>query len=136
MKLNEIKNVNDGYYDLIEGVIPVHISMTLEQVRSAGRVTNPVQHFVMAGLVSMFKDGGPSRWPRDINSYDAMTFGTASAVLEDLRAMTDAQTAELADWLLKQLQYPASFESNPHAAHAAPSMNTVDWVRWVLRRQD
>ena len=131
MKLNEIKPVAEGHYDLAEGVIPVHLSMTLEQVVSAGKVTNNVQHFIMAGLISMFKDGGPSRWPRDLNAYP---MGTGSDVLEAVRSLTPEESVEMAKWLLESLKNPASFESNPYVC--PNPLDTVGWMRWVLRRQD
>lgn len=130
MKLNEIKTVVTGEYDLKEGVIPVHLSMTLEQVVEAGKVTNNVQHFVMAGLVSMFKDGGPTRWPRDLNSYP---MATGSDVLEAVKSLTPDETVEMAKWLLDSLQKPASFESSYTCPHP---VDTVGWMRWVLKRQD
>jgi hypothetical protein len=130
MKLNEIKTVNQGHYDLSEGVIPVHLTMTLEQVISSGKVTNNVQHFIMAGLVGLFKDGGPSRWPRDLNAYP---MGTGSDVLEAVKSLTPQESVEMAQWLLSSLQNPVAFETNPHCS---PQMDTVGWMRWVLKKQD
>jgi hypothetical protein len=132
MKLNEIKTVNSGDYILSEGVIPVHLTMTLEQVISAGRVTNNVQHFIMAGLTNMFKDGGPARWPRDLNSYPMCS---SCEILESIRALSPEESVDLARWLVEMLQNPATFESNPYAC-SQPSMGTAEWVRWVTRKQD
>lgn len=130
MRLNEIKPVISGEYDLTEGVIPVHVTMTLEQVISAGKVTNSVQHFIMAGLVGLFKDGGPARWPRDLNAYP---MATGTEVLEAIKSLTPAESVEMAQWLLESLQNPASFEAMPFAA---PQMDVVGWMRHVLRKQD
>ena len=130
MRLNEIKQVNVGEYNLAEGVIPVHVQMTLEQVITAGKITNNVQNFIMAGLISMFKDGGPSRWPRDINSY---AMATGSDLVEAVKGLSATESVEIAQWLLQQLARPASFESNPYCNSA---MQTNEWVRWVLKRQD
>lgn len=129
MKLNEIKNVVTGEYNLAEGVIPAHIEMTLEQIVSAGKVTNSVQTFIMAGLVSMFKDGGPTRWPRDINSY---SMATGADLIEAVRGLNDNEAVEMAKWLLSELVKPATFESNPCTN---PAMGTQEWVRWVLHKQ-
>jgi hypothetical protein len=129
MRLNEIKQVNVGEYDLREGVIPTHISMTLEQVITAGKVTNNVQNFIIAGLVSMFKEGAPSRWPRDLNSY---SMATSSDLVEAVKLLSANESVELAGWLLQQLANPAAFESNPYCNNA---MQTNEWVRWVLKRQ-
>jgi hypothetical protein len=130
MRLNEIKQVNVGEYNLAEGVIPVHISITLEQVISAGKVTNNVQNFIMAGLISMFKDGGPTRWPRDLNSY---AMATSAELVEAVKNLSPTDSVQMAHWLLQQLANPASFESNPYC-NSGMQMN--EWVRWVLRRQD
>ena len=132
MKLNEIKTVNSGEYDLSEGIIPVHITMTLEQVISAGKITNSIQHIVMASLVSLFKDGGPSRWPRDLNSYSATT---GSDLVEAVKGLDDSEATELAQWLLTELAIPASFETNLRS-YCNPQMDTVEWVKYVLKKQD
>lgn len=129
MKLNEIKNVVYGEHNLSEGVIPVAITMTLEQVITAGKVTNSVQTFIMAGLINMFKDGGPTRWPRDINAY---SMATSSDLIEAVKTLKDSEAVEMAQWLLSELVKPATFESNPCTN---PAMDTQEWVRWVLQRQ-
>lgn len=132
MKLNEIKTVAQGDYDLAEGVIPVHLLMTLEAVINAGKVTNNVQHFVMAGLLAMFKEGGPVRWPRDLNAYP---MGTGTDVLEAVKSLSPQESVDMAQLLLLSLQAPATFESNPYACRD-PRMGTVEWMRWVLKKQD
>lgn len=131
MKLNEIKTVADGDYNLLEGVIPVHLTMTLEQVITAGRVTNNVQHFIMAGLINMFKEGGPYRWPRDLMTY---SMATGSEIIEAVKTLSDSEAVEMAKWLLNELQTPASFESNPWVC-PSPT-DAVGWMRWVLKKQD
>lgn len=131
MRLNEIKTVAEGYYDLTEGVIPVHVSMTLAQVVKDGKVTNPVQHFVLAGLVEMFKSGGPYRWPRDINPYE---ISTSAEVIESIKSLSDQEATSIAAWLLDSLQFPAGFETNPYGCH--PHNTVAEWVRWVTRKQD
>ena len=133
MKLNEIKTVNQGEYDLKEGVIPVHLTMTLEQIVTDGQVTNNVQHFVMAGLVGLFKDGGPMRWPRDLNAYP---MATGSDVLEAIKSLSATESTEMASWLLASLQNPARFESTPAACAATSPQQIADWMRLVLKHQD
>ncbi len=130
MRLNEIKTVTEGHVDLKEGVIPVHILMTLDQVISAQKITNNVQYFIIGGLINMFKDGGPSRWPRDLNSYN---MSTSSNLLDALKTMSDAEAVELATWLGNALQAPASFETD---AYCKPQMDTVSWIKYVLKKQD
>ena len=131
MKLNEIKSIASGEYDLSEGVIPVHLTMTLEQIISAGKITNNVQYFIVAGLINMFKDGGPHRWPRELNSYP---MATSSDVIDAVKALTPDELVEMAHWLLESLKKPASFESDPCACPT--SMDTQGWIQWVLSKQD
>lgn len=130
MKLNEIKIVNTGEFDLSEGVIPVHLSMTLDQIITAGKITNNVQVFTMGGLLSMFKDGSPLRWPRDLNTY-AMT--TSSEVIDAVKYLSNDEAVEMAGWLKRQLIDPVEFETNSQATTQA---DIVRWTQSVLRHQD
>jgi len=131
MKLNEITQVNTGDFNLNEGVIPVHITMLLEQVVRDGGVTNNVQYYIMAALIEMFKNGGPYRWPRDLNAYEMCT---TAELIESVKSFPPDQAVQVSVWLLGALQRPASFESDPYACKTP--MTTVDYVRWVLARQD
>lgn len=131
MKLNEIKPTLEGDYKLDEGVIPVHVTMLLEQVIRDGKVTNNVQHFVLAGLIEMFKNGGPYRWPRELNTYE-MT--TSADLIESVKTLAPEQAVQISSWLLGALHRTASYESSPYAA--TKPMSTVEWVQWVLSRQD
>lgn len=130
MKLNEVKNLGTDF-NLCEGTIPVHLTMTLEQVITSGRVTNNVQHFIMAGLINMFKEGGPYRWPRDLMTY---SMATGSEIIEAVKTLSDSEAVEMAQWLLNELQTPASFESNPWVC-PSPT-DAVGWMKWVLKKQD
>ena len=129
MKLNEIKTVNDGYTNLNEGVIPVHLTMTLGQVVRDGKVTNNVQHFIIAGLIEMFKNGGPHRWPRDLNSYE---MATSSELIEAVKSFKDEEATAISAWLINCLNSTAMFENNPFVN---PQLNTVEWMKWVLSKQ-
>lgn len=130
MKLNEIKTVYSGTVNLSEGVIPVHISMTLDQIINDGKITNSVQYFIVAGLISMFKDGGPTQWPRDLNSY---SMSINSNQIDAIKLISDNEAVEMAEWLKSELATPEKFESNPYLCN---TRSTQDWVKWVLRKQD
>lgn len=132
MKLNEIKNVLDGDYALNEGVIPHHLTMSLQQViDESGKISNNVQYFIIAGLMSMFKDGGPYRWPRDLNAYP---MSTSSDVIEAVKSLAAGELVEMSHWLLGKLAEAGSFEALPNCS-ATPA-NTAEWMRWVIKRQD
>lgn len=131
MRLNEIKPATDSVYDLTEGVIPPHISLTLGQVVRDGKVTNNVQHFILAGLIEMFKSGGPYRWPRDINPYD---MSANANLIDSVKTLSDEEATSIAAWLLDSLQRPANFEKSPYCSHS--HHDPVEWARWVLSKQD
>lgn len=134
MKLNEIKQLESGEVDLKEGVIPVHITMTLEQVIREGKITNNVQTFIMAGLVDMFKGGGPYRWPRDFNLYGASTWGTSSDMIEAVRALQPSEQSQIAQWLLERIVNIAGYESDPFCHN--PQMDVASWMKMVLVKND
>jgi hypothetical protein len=135
MRLNEIKQVVAGEVNLLEGVIPVHLTMTLEQVVKAGKLTNNVQTFTLAHLAALFKHGGPYKWPRELNPYAAHG-GTSSDMIAAVRSLTNEEVASLAAWLLEQLQGIASYEARPFKTCAAPHEAPEAWLRYVLSRQD
>ena len=130
MKLNEIKNVVNGTVDLNEGIIPIHISMTLGQIIRDEKITNNVQYFILASLIEMFKNGSPHRWPRDMNSYEMVT---SSDELDAVKSLSSQEIVQIANWLFFQLKSPATFETNPY--YCNPHATTVDWVKTVLQHQ-
>lgn len=132
MLLNEIKPVLSKDVDLKEGVIPVHLTMLLQQVVKDGGITNNVQYFVIAGLVEMFKNGSGSRWPRDLNSYD---MSTNAELIEAVKSLSPQDAVALAVWLEGALRVPANYE-NKSCCYYQPQLDTVSWVKYVLNKQD
>lgn len=130
MKLNEIKNISARNGKLNEGLIPIHLVMTLKQVVDDGKVTNNVQHFIMANLISHFKDGAASSWPRDLNSY---SMNANAAVVDAVKNLTTEESVEMATWLLDTLNNIEAMEAQQYTA---PSVSPEQWMRFVLRRQD
>ncbi len=129
MRLNELTSVNKGSFNLAEGEIPVHLTMTLEQVIRDGKVTNSVQNYVLGALIEMFKNGGPHRWPRDLNAY-SMT--TSSELIEQVKQITAEDAVAISQWLLVELYSTTAYENNPYAS---PQSDVVGWMRYVLKRQ-
>jgi len=129
MKLQEITAINQGDYDLNEGVIPVHITMTLEQVVRDGKITNSVQTYIMAAMIEMFKNGGPTRWPRDLNAYE---MATSADLIEAVKNFAAADQVGISVWLINELQRPVAFETQPYCN---PQANVVEWMRYVLKKQ-
>lgn len=133
MRLNEINTKIEGEVDLLEGVIPAHLTMTLEQVVRAGKITNNVQTFTMANLMSLFREGTTYKWARDINPY---AMNATSDMINLVRSLPNEEVVGLASWLLEALQLPASYESNPFAQMCNPQLSPAEWMKWVLKRQD
>jgi hypothetical protein len=131
MKLNEIKPQGIDGLQLQEGVIPAHLTMTLEQVVSGGKITNNVQTFIMADLVSFFKDAPQDRWPREANPYP---MNAKADIIDAIKSLTEQEQVMMAEWLLGELAKVGTFEVR-HAC-CDPQQSPVDWMRWVLKRQD
>ncbi len=131
MLLNEIKPVLSKDVDLKEGVIPLHLTMLLQQVVADGGVTNNVQYFVMAGLVEMFKNGYATRWPRELNSYEMCT---NAELIEQVKSLAPQDAVALAVWLDSALKVPANYENQ--SCCYRPQMDTLSWVKYVLKKQD
>jgi hypothetical protein len=131
MKLNEIKPQGLDGLNLQEGVIPAHVSMTLEQVVMDGRITNNVQTFMMADLASYFKNAAQDRWPREANPYP---MNAKADFIDAIKGLAETEQVQLAEWLLQELARVSTFEIKP--ACCDPQKSVVDWMRWVLKRQD
>jgi hypothetical protein len=129
MKLHELRDIG-GMVELKEGIIPPHISMTLDQVVTAGKITNPVQKFMMANLVNMFKNGGPNRWPRELNGSQAGT-----EVIDAIGTLSDTEQIDLAKWLLQALQEVADYDNTAQCPYHSPEAKTADWAKWVSRKK-
>jgi len=136
MKLNEIKPVINDLVDLKEGVIPPHITMTLGQIVDDGKITNPVQIYILGAMLEMFKNGQSTQWPRQLNSYSMVT---SSDLIEAIKTLDSESTAKFAQWVLNELQVMGTYESQMGVTCRAPCvnphMNPVEWVKHVLAAQ-
>lgn len=121
MKLNEIKTVLSGDVELREGIIPIHLSMTLERIIKDGKVTDSFQYTVLAGLVHMFKDGIHHRWPRDMRAYIC----SDSQLLDELKALSSEDHVALAKYALAQMGDIASYETSP--------ATLIDWINTTVK---
>lgn len=132
MKLNDIKPVITDLIDLAEGVIPPHISMTLGQIVDDGKITNPVQIYILGAMLEMFKNGQNTQWPRQLNSY---SMATSADLIEAVESLDSESAAKFAQWVLNELQVMGNYESQSISC-CKPHMNPVEWVAHVLKAQD
>ena len=112
---------------------PAHTTMcmdlTLKEVIAAGKVTNPYQLFVLGYLSEFFKKGFKSV---DLQLEGPTMYGvdaTSTAVKEAMQSLSEKDQVTLAQYLLDCIQVG---ESMLHDT----SMSVVEWMKYVLRRQD
>jgi len=105
------------------------VDLTLKEVVAAGKVTNPYQLFVLGYLSQFFKNGfksvdlqleGPTMYDLDATSTD---------VKEAMQKMSDTDHVKLAQYLLDCIQVGESMLHDDH-------MNVIEWMKFVLHRQD
>ena len=124
MRLSELKPIGKT---LTEGVIPPHIYMPLQNIIKDGKVTDNVQYFTLAGALSMFKDGGPVRWPREVIPSGMYTSAEA---IEAVKSLDDEEHVKLAQMVLNKMFDLGDYENQPQ------SISTIEWIRNVLSRQN
>ena len=83
---------------ITEGQGPVPAKLTLDEIITAGKVTNPYQIFVLSWLAEFFKNGVK---PGMMVVGDPVTFGDATATthIEALKALSGADQVALAQFL-------------------------------------
>lgn len=120
MKLNEIKPI------LTEGLVPIEIFMMLRNVIKSGKITDNAQTVLMSNLVEMLRYKTPDKI-RYMREHPA-----PKEIFETIRDLDPSYQVSLADWLYQQMS-SAELYDTPQHCH---SMNTLDWVKYVLRKQD
>lgn len=105
------------------------VDLTLKEIVDAGKVTNPYQLFILGRVSNFFKMGHKSV---DLQLENPVNYGdesTTSAVKEAIASMSDTEHVALAQYLLDCIQVGESM-LHDH------SMNIVQWMKFVLRKQD
>lgn len=105
------------------------IDLTLQEIVTAGKVTNAYQLFILGRVAGFFKNGLKSV---DLHFENPVNYGdesTTTAVKDALKAMTDAEHVKLAQYLLDCI---VAGESMLHDS----SCHVADWIHYVLQRQD
>jgi len=105
------------------------VDLTLKEIVTAGKVTNPYQLFTLGRLAGFFKNGLKSV---DLYMENPVNYGddsTSSAVKEALTSMSDAEHVKLATYLLDCI---TAGECLLHDS----KMLTADWMKFVLAKQD
>lgn len=104
------------------------VDLTLKEVLTAGKVTNPYQLFVLGHLSEFFKNGLKSV---DLHLENPIPFesgATTTAVKEALLKLSDAEHVKLAQYLLDCI---TAGECLLHDR----CMSSAEWINFVLRKQ-
>ena len=112
-----------------EGQGPVPVKLTLAEIVRDGKVTNPYQIFVLGWLSEFFKNGLKSAALQLENPIDFESRATHTEVVAGLKALTPENQVQLAQYLSDCIDAGESVLHNQ-------TMNVVDWMKFVLRKQD
>lgn len=113
---------------LLEGQGPVSVKLTLGEIISAGKVTNPYQIYVLAWLSEFFKNGLDAA---SLHLEMPVTLGsnaTSSAVMNGLKSMAPEDQVHLAQYLSDCIDAGESI-------FADRQKDVLDWTRFVLQKQ-
>lgn len=120
MKLAEIKPI------LNESLVPIEVFMMLNNVIKSGKITDNAQTVLMANLVEMLRYKTPDKI-RYRHEHPAQ-----KDVYETIKTLEPTYQVNLADWLYNQMSMAEIYDQAPECR----TMNTLDWVKYVLRKQD
>lgn len=118
----------------LEGQGPVPVGLTLDEIIKAGKVTNPYQSFVLGQLSEFFKNRSSNGDIKSANyqletPIDFESQATSTVLVNAIRALEPAKAVALAQYLKDCIQAGES------ALHDS-DMNVVDWMHFVLQKQD
>jgi len=129
MKLFEFKKI-EGEYNLLEGVIPFHVSMPLAWILRDGGITNNVQYFILGAMVEFLKNKGSHRWPREMMAYEMCT---NDELLTTLKTTAPEQIVTLTQFVLDRLNTIGEYEAHPLCC--MPRATTQEWINLVHQHQ-
>lgn len=114
---------------LAEAQGPVSVTLSLDEIIKAGKVTNPYHIYVLGWLSEFFKNGLKSI---DLELESPISFesgATSSAVVDSLKSMSPENQVQLAVYLKDCI---AQGESALHQK----DLSIADWMAYVVQRQD
>jgi len=123
-----IINENEFIYG-VPGHSTQLIDLTLQEIVTAGKITNPYQLFILARVAGFFKNGLKSV---DLHFENPVNYGdesTTTAVKDALKALSDGDHVRLASYLLDCIVAGESLLHNR-------SVGVVEWINFVLQKQD
>jgi len=137
MKLIDIKP-----HVISESSTPIHMTMLLDEVRQAGKITNTAQTVLIAQLVQLLKFS-PVDPKNDIlqfqQAHSAMKpryvyeNPTPKELIDDIKALSGEDQVKLAEWLLQQLAMIEASEDME--IYYNPQMELTKWIHLVTKSQ-
>lgn len=110
-----------------EGAGEQLVGLTLDEIIRDGKVTNPYQNFVLGWLSEFFREGVRPTKPGLRNP--GMLGATSTAVVENIKSLTDEEAVRLAKFLRATLDQS---EKLPWGTN----LSQVEFMQNVLTRQD
>lgn len=136
MKLHEIK-------PLKESTTPIHISMLLQEICKAGKITNMAQTLVVAQMVQLFKIGladanNPAVYMGKAEAAQKPRYAweekTPKALIDEIKALSGEDACKLASWCLIRLGMVEAEEKLEQ--YRDPSTSLAQWISYVTKAQD
>lgn len=107
---------------------PVPFELTLAEIITAGDSTNHYHILVLSLLSQFFKDG--HFYNGHIEDQQLISSGATSTVaIESIKSLTPSDKVKLASYLLSCIEVGRS------ALHSTQT-SSIDWIRFVLQRQE
>lgn len=144
MKLHEIKESVPSTEALLESSTPIHLTMMLNEVIKAGKITNTAQVVILGQLVELFKCAAYNG--QQVQAVEVPRFTSAikprymyeqqpsKKVYDDIRALIAEDQVKLAYWCATQLALAEADEQL--AKWVNPQMGLSAWIQYVSQAQD
>lgn len=114
---------------LAEAQGPVSVTLSLDEIIKAGKVTNPYHIYVLGWLSEFFKNGLKSA---SLELEAPITFdsgATSTAVVDSLKSMSPENQVQLAQYLKDCVQQGECALHNK-------DLDIADWMSYVVHKQD
>jgi hypothetical protein len=144
MRLHEIKEGLPATEVLAESTTPIHITMMLNEVIKAGKITNTAQVVILGQLVELFKyapyngqQGQAIEIPKFTSAIKPRYMyeqQPSKKVYDDIRALVAEDQVKLAYWCATQLALAEADEQL--AKWVNPQMGLSAWIQYVSQAQD
>ena len=106
-----------------------NMDLTLKEIIANGRISNAYETLVISRLAEFFKNGLKSVDIQMENPVNVGSSATSTEVINAINSLDPESQVELATYLL------ACIDAGECMLHNRDS-NVVDWIKFVLRRQD